>query len=185
MPYPCDVCFKHPIKLKLGLDDYHNNWSWVTDFYCDLWLRFLLTSQKFYTLRNCPITINFFRIGLITTWAKCWCLVLMIFDFLSCMASLIFLIIDIVILVIYVIWAVILLLQSIYKTSILILGTINPFKIINTIKITIKMIIIMIGIKTINPSTIAVIHYFLNGHLSEASVTDAKYIKMTGLQGFY
>ena len=61
----------------------------------------------------------------------------------------------------------------------------NPFKLINTIKITIKMIIIMIAIKTINPSTIAVIHYFFNGHLSETSVIDAKYIKITGLQDFY
>ena len=61
----------------------------------------------------------------------------------------------------------------------------NPFKLINTKKITIKMIIIMIAIKTINPSTIAVIRYFFNGHLSETSVIDAKYIKMTGLQDFY
>ena len=38
--------------------------------------------------------------------------------------------------------------------------------------------------KTINVSTIAVIHYFLNGHLSEASVIDSRYIKMTELQGF-
>ena len=34
-------------------------------------------------------------------------------------------------------------------------------------------------------STIAVIHYFLNGHLSEASVIDSKYNKMTGLQDVY
>ena len=34
-------------------------------------------------------------------------------------------------------------------------------------------------------STIAVIHYFSNGHFSEASVIDFKYIKMTGLQDFY
>ena len=39
--------------------------------------------------------------------------------------------------------------------------------------------------KTINVSTIAVILIFLDGHLSEASVIDSKYIKMTGLQDFY
>ena len=38
--------------------------------------------------------------------------------------------------------------------------------------------------ETINGSTIAVIHIFLNGHLSEASVINSKYIKMTGLQNF-
>ena len=24
-PYPSNFCFKHPMKLKLGMDDYHNN----------------------------------------------------------------------------------------------------------------------------------------------------------------
>ena len=38
--------------------------------------------------------------------------------------------------------------------------------------------------ETINVSTIAVIHYFFNGHLSEASVIDFKYIKMKGMQDF-
>ena len=35
MPYPSIFCFKHPMKLKLDMDDHHHNWSWVTDF-CDL-----------------------------------------------------------------------------------------------------------------------------------------------------
>ena len=39
--------------------------------------------------------------------------------------------------------------------------------------------------ETINVSIIAVIHFFSNGHLSEVSVIDSKYIKMTGLQDFY
>ena len=39
--------------------------------------------------------------------------------------------------------------------------------------------------ETINVSAIAVIDYFLTGYLSEASVIDSKYIKMTGLQDFY
>ena len=40
--------------------------------------------------------------------------------------------------------------------------------------------------ETINFLTIAVIHFFFhNGHLSEASVIDSKYIDMTGLQDFY
>ena len=41
--------------------------------------------------------------------------------------------------------------------------------------------------ETINVSTIAVIHYFLNvnGHLSGASVNDSKYVKMIRLQDFY
>ena len=38
--------------------------------------------------------------------------------------------------------------------------------------------------ETINVSTIALIHHF-NGDLSEASVINAKYIEMTGLQDFY
>ena len=25
MPYPSNFCFKHPMKLKLGMDDHHNN----------------------------------------------------------------------------------------------------------------------------------------------------------------
>ena len=25
MPYPSNFCFKHPMKLKLGMDDQHNN----------------------------------------------------------------------------------------------------------------------------------------------------------------
>ena len=38
--------------------------------------------------------------------------------------------------------------------------------------------------ETINVSTKAVIHIFLNGYLSEASVIDSKYIKMKRLQDF-
>ena len=37
----------------------------------------------------------------------------------------------------------------------------------------------------IKVSTIAVIHYVLNGNLFEASVIDSKYNKMKGLQDFY
>ena len=32
MSYPSNFCFKHPVKLKLGMDDHHNNWSWATIF---------------------------------------------------------------------------------------------------------------------------------------------------------
>ena len=40
--------------------------------------------------------------------------------------------------------------------------------------------------ETINVLKIAVIHFFfLDGHLSEASAIDSKYINMTGLQDFY
>ena len=39
--------------------------------------------------------------------------------------------------------------------------------------------------ESINVSTIAIVHSFLNGHLSEAFMIDAKYIKMTGLQDLY
>ena len=57
VPYPSNLFFKHPIKLKLGMDDHHNNWNWVTDFCCDLWLHFLLTSAKFYILgANCHMS---------------------------------------------------------------------------------------------------------------------------------
>ena len=32
MSYPSNLCFKHPVKLKLGMDDHLSNWSWVTIF---------------------------------------------------------------------------------------------------------------------------------------------------------
>ena len=38
------------MMLKLGIGDHHNNWSWFTDFFCDLWLYFLLMSVIFYNL---------------------------------------------------------------------------------------------------------------------------------------
>ena len=50
MPYSSNFCFKHPMKLKLDIDYQHFNWSRVTDFCCDLWLFFLLTSAEFCTL---------------------------------------------------------------------------------------------------------------------------------------
>ena len=50
MPYPSNFCFKHPVKLKLGMND-------------DLLLHFLQTPAKFFTLgANCHMSKTLFLI---------------------------------------------------------------------------------------------------------------------------